>query len=151
MKIVILAFNSTPKGNLSMTMIKWRDTFDTGVEQFDIEHHKIVEFIDLMFFAIRDNSDKDATEKVCTDVFSYAKHHFANEENAMRAANYPDLEKHIDEHAWFVNEATKFHTILSNNFPEGRTEFYQFLRKWLVSHIQDCDKKYAPYIKGQVD
>ena len=131
-----------------MTMIKWRDAYNTGIEQFDMEHHKMVEFIDLMFFAIRDDCDKDATEKICKEVFTYAKYHFDNEEKAMKAVNYPDLQEHIDEHAWFVSEATKLHTILSDNFPEGRTEFYKFLRKWLVSHIQACDKKYVPYIAG---
>ena len=134
-----------------MTMIKWRDAYNTGVEQFDMEHHKLVELIDLMFFAIRDNSDKVATERVCQDLLSYTAYHFDNEEQAMKAVKYPDLENHIAEHTRLKNEATKFQTTISNNFPAGRNEFYRFLREWLVHHIQECDKKYGPFIKGAAE
>lgn len=29
-----------------MTLIKWRESYNTGVAQFDREHHKLVELID---------------------------------------------------------------------------------------------------------
>jgi hemerythrin len=130
-----------------MTVIKWRDSYNTGVEQCDREHHKLVELIDMMYTAIRDNSGKEVTQKACSDVLAYAQHHFANEEQAMREAKYPELEDHIAEHVRLKNEAMKFQTIIDNNFPEGANEFYRFLRKWLVDHIEGCDMKYGPYLK----
>ena len=45
-----------------MAVIKWRDGYNTGVAQFDMEHHKIVELIDSMYAAIRDKSGKEITE-----------------------------------------------------------------------------------------
>ena len=33
------------KVDVYMSVIKWRDTYNIGVEQFDIEHHKLVELI----------------------------------------------------------------------------------------------------------
>lgn len=129
-----------------MTVIKWRDAYNTGVEQFDQEHHKIVELIDIMFVAIRDKSEKEIILTACNDVLSYTDTHFANEEEAMRAIEYPELEEHIAEHARLKDEATKFYTILSNNFPEGRNQFYRFLRDWLIEHILECDKKYGSYL-----
>jgi hemerythrin len=131
-----------------MAIIKWRDSYDTGVDQFDREHHKIVELINTMFVAIRDKSDKDVTICACNDVLSYAQYHFANEEEAMQAVNYPGLEEHIAEHTRLKAEAVKFQTIISDNFPEGTTDFYRFLREWLVKHIEGCDMKYGPYLKS---
>ena len=129
-----------------MSVIKWRESYNTGIEQFDMEHHKIVELIDAMFAAIRDKSSKEVVETVCKDVLSYAAYHFANEEQAMKAVNYPELDEHTAEHARLKSEAEKFHNTITNNFPEGTVELYRFLREWLVGHIQDCDKKYTPYL-----
>ena len=131
-----------------MTVIKWRDGYNTGVEQFDMEHHKIVELIDFMYEAIRDKSGKDIIEKACGEVISYTGYHFANEEKAMQAVNYPELEDHLAEHNRLKTKALKFQEMISTNFPEGTNEFYKFLRDWLVDHIQECDKKYGTYLKS---
>lgn len=131
-----------------MTTIKWRDSYNTGVEQFDKEHHKIVELIDMMHVAIRDKVEKEVTEKACTDIVSYAGYHFANEEEAMQEANYPELLEHIAEHDRLRKEAERFQAIINDNFPEGVNEFYRFLRQWLVDHIQGWDMKYGPYINN---
>lgn len=130
-----------------MAVIKWREGYDTGVAQFDMEHHKIVELINSMFAAIRDKSGKEITEKACNDVVTYTGYHFANEEQAMQAVGYPDLASHIAEHNRLKDEALRFQAMINSNFPEGTSEFYRFLRDWLVTHIQDCDKKYGPYLQ----
>ena len=46
-----------------MSVIKWRESYNTGIEQFDMEHHKIVELIDAMFAAIRDKSSKEVVRR----------------------------------------------------------------------------------------
>jgi hemerythrin len=131
-----------------MAVIKWQEGFNTGVAQFDNEHHKIVELIDLMFTAIRDKSGKEVTEKACNDVLAYTGYHFDNEEQAMQAADYPELAEHVAEHGRLKAEALRFQAMINTNFPEGTSEFYRFLRDWLVKHIQDCDKKYGPYLQN---
>ena len=132
-----------------MTVIKWRDTYNTGVAQFDMEHQKIIELINTMYGAIRDKSGKEITEKACSEVLSYTGYHFDNEEQAMQTANYPDFQEHIAEHSRLKAEAVKLQGIIAANFPEGTAEFYRFLRDWLVEHIQECDKKYGEYLKDK--
>ncbi len=130
-----------------MTVIKWHESYNTGVAQFDTEHHKIVELIDSMFAAIRDKSGKEITEKACNDVVAYTGYHFDNEEKAMQAVEYPELAEHRAEHSRLKAEALRFQEMINTNFPEGTSEFYRFLRDWLVKHIQDCDKKYGPSLQ----
>ena len=134
-----------------MTVINWRDSYNTGVAQFDREHHKIVDLIDVMFAAIRDKSGKEVVEKACNEVLSYTGYHFENEEKAMQSVNYPGLKEHIDEHNRLKAEALQFQMKINADFPEGTTEFYRFLREWLVEHIQECDKKYGPYLNGAAE
>jgi hemerythrin len=40
-----------------MYIIQWRDSYNTGVDQFDREHHKIVELIDVLFTCVRDQRE----------------------------------------------------------------------------------------------
>ena len=129
-----------------MTVIKWRDAYNTGIVQFDQEHHKLVALIDRMFFAIRDGSSKEITEQICADILAYTNYHFTNEEQAMRSAEYPDIDHHIGEHERLKTEAIKHQTTINRKFPEGRAEFYRLLREWLIQHIQNSDKKYGPYL-----
>lgn len=129
-----------------MTIIKWRDAYNTGVEQFDREHHKIVELINTMFEVVRDTGSKEITEKACSDILEYTVYHFSNEEQAMKDAEFPGLEEHKAEHGRLKAEAERFTAIIHDTFPEGVADFYRFLREWLVDHIQDCDQKYSPYL-----
>jgi hemerythrin len=149
-EIVFLAADqyALQRGGTRMAVIKWHDGYNTGVAQFDNEHHKIVELIDIMFAAIRDKSGKEVTLKACNDVVAYTGYHFDNEEQAMQAAGYPELTEHVTEHGRLKAEALRFQETISNNFPEGTSEFYRFLRDWLVNHIQERDKKYGPYLEN---
>ncbi|EKD39538.1 MAG: hypothetical protein ACD_75C00374G0006 [uncultured bacterium] len=60
-----------------MGVIKWRESYNTGVPQFDQEHHKIIELIDCMYSAIRDKSGKEVAEKACTDLLAYTGYHLS--------------------------------------------------------------------------
>ena len=77
-KIELAILDQTKRG-VFMSVIKWRESYNTGVEQFDREHHKIIELIDIMYEAVRDKSGREVTEKACNDILAYTVYHFANE------------------------------------------------------------------------
>jgi hemerythrin-like metal-binding protein len=131
-----------------MSFIKWRDSYNTGVEQFDQEHRKLVELIDTMYHAVRDKSDAAVIVQVWRDLMAYTSSHFTNEEQAMAAASYPELEAHRREHARLKEQAEGFRARIEGNAPGAATELYHFLREWLIKHIQESDHKYGPYLKG---
>lgn len=131
-----------------MVTIQWRDAYNTGVELFDQEHHKIVELMNTMFAAILSKGEKKIFEKVCEDIIAYTEYHFAHEEKAMALVSYPGVEEHIADHKWLKQEAEKIQEVIKNNFPEGAKELYVFLRQWLVDHIQIVDKQYSSYLIG---
>jgi hemerythrin len=134
-----------------MTVIKWLEGYNTEVAQFDREHHKLVELIDVMYRAVRDKEGKETAQRACTELIAYTIYHFENEELAMLAANYPELEAHKEEHRRLKAEVQVLEQRLDTSFPEAASELYRFLRQWLVNHIQDCDKRYGPYLKESRD
>lgn len=132
-----------------MSLIKWRDSYNTGVQQFDDEHHKIVEFIGILYEALRNQSSKEDVVRVSNELLIYTENHFSNEEKAMRSAKYPHLEEHIVEHNRLKKEVQRYQEIIKNDFQKGTSELYRFLRDWLIEHIMKVDKKYVPYLLKQ--
>ncbi|MFH0785963.1 MAG: bacteriohemerythrin [Pseudomonadota bacterium] len=133
-----------------MSIIKWRDSYNTGVAHFDREHHKIIELIERMYVALRNELDKETVEEVCREAISYTEVHLANEERAMIAIHYPGLEEQKTEHLRMKKEVEKFQELIEANYKEGATGLYHFLRDWLINHILVCDKKYGPYFPDGV-
>lgn len=129
-----------------MSIIQWRDSYNTGVEQFDREHHKIVELIDVLYTCLREKREGSEVTEAIAELVQYTGYHFDNEEQAMKQADYPELEFHQEEHSRLKKQALEFQTLGLNIEREKVTEFYQFLRGWLVDHIVNCDKKYGEFI-----
>ena len=129
-----------------MSIIQWRDSYNTGVEQFDREHHKIVELIDVLFTCVRDKKESSEVTKAIAELVQYTTYHFDNEEQALEQAEYPELESHREEHRRLKEQALEFQAIGQTIEREKVREFYQFLRVWLIDHIIGCDKKYSDFL-----
>lgn len=134
-----------------MSIIKWRDSYNTGVARFDQEHHKIIELIDVLYVALRDNLDKEMIEKVCQEAITYTVVHCTNEEQALASINYLGLEEQKTAHLQMKEEVKKFQSLIATNYREGATGLYKFLRDWFINHILACDKKYGPYLHDVKD
>lgn len=132
-----------------MSVIKWRDSYNTGVARFDREHHKIVELIDRMYVALRDKEGRETIEKACGEAIAYTEGHFAGEEEAMAAIDYPGLAEQKEEHARMRVEVQKFQKMIEKDPGAGATGLYHFLRDWLINHIMVCDKKYGPFLQEE--
>jgi len=126
-----------------MTVIKWREGFETGVDQFDQEHKKLVELVNAMYIAMRDKANQGEIERIISELISYTGYHFDNEEKAMSAANFPGLEEHRAIHQKLKAEAIAFTERIEKDFTTGTRDLYHFLREWLKEHIMECDKQYS--------
>ncbi len=134
-------------GGLVMALIKWRDAFSVGVEKFDKEHLQLVEIVNEMFVIVRDKGDSAALNACLDKLVEYTVFHFDSEEAAMEEANYPGLDEHRKIHEDLKGKAVAFVERVKTEGEEVRTEFYHFVREWLLNHIMVEDKKYTEYLK----
>ncbi len=62
---------------------------------------------------------------------------------------YPETVKHTHEHNAFIAKVAGF----QNDLKAGRVmlsmEVLNFLKEWLIGHIQIVDKKYAPFLNAK--
>lgn len=126
-----------------MAFIEWSDQLSVNNIAIDSEHKKLVNITNKLHEAMSKGEGSKVMENILTELIIYTKTHFANEEKLMRANNYKDLDEHITQHKSFVNEVNKFYT----NFKSGSftisISVLNFLKNWLIDHIQGSDKKYG--------
>lgn len=127
-------------------IIKWDDKYSVGNVLLDSQHKKLVFLINELHAAMKDGKGKDALQKVLDDLVLYTIEHFSTEEQMLLKISYPDYADHKKKH----EELTKQAVNLQSSYKSGSTpltlDVLQFLRDWLIVHIEGTDKKYKDMI-----
>ncbi len=124
-------------------LIVWSKSYSVGVSQMDSEHQRLVDLINSLYAAMRAGRSKDAIGSILDELISYTATHFAHEEKLMREADYDGLDEQKQSHEALVAQALEIQKKFRNGTALGQ-EVMNFLKSWLVNHIQGSDKKYGP-------
>jgi hemerythrin-like metal-binding protein len=102
--------------------------------------------INLLHESMVSGKGKETMQKILDDLVSYTRDHFLTEEAMMKKANYPGYAGHKVEHDKLTEKAIA----LQKSYSEGKApltmDVMNFLKDWLVNHIEGTDKKY----KGKI-
>ena len=124
-------------------LITWNDKYSVGFEEIDKQHKKLVEMINELFESFTKGEVVKTADKIIGDMISYTDYHFKTEEKYFEKYDYSDKKEHILQHNDFVKQVSNFY----KEFQEGNVtvsyEIMNFLRKWLLEHIEGSDDKYA--------
>ncbi len=129
-----------------MPLIKWRDSYSVGVDQFDKEHAELVNIINELFVIVRDKQAVTALDSAMDRLIEYTRKHFMAEEEAMEKVDFPFLDEHKEIHIDLEQQVLDFRKQVKEK-QEIQADLYMFLRDWLINHIVEEDKKYSSYIK----
>ncbi|MDO9584026.1 MAG: bacteriohemerythrin [Desulfomicrobium sp.] len=122
--------------------IIWEKSFETGIDEVDAQHQRLVEIINSLAEGIGHASMKDL-QGILSKLKEYAQYHFQTEEGIMEASAYTELEDHKAEHSAFVDQILLFDldVILAS---EGLAwDMFHFLRGWLTNHILVVDRQFS--------
>ncbi|MDP3430667.1 MAG: bacteriohemerythrin, partial [Desulfomicrobium sp.] len=122
--------------------IIWDKSFETGIDEVDAQHQRLVEIINSLAEGIGHASMKDL-QGILSKLKEYAQYHFQTEEGIMEASAYTELEDHKAEHSAFVDQILLFDldVILAS---EGLAwDMFHFLRGWLTNHILVVDRQFS--------
>lgn len=132
-----------------MALIGWKDVYATGIVALDNEHRELVEQINRLGEAIRDRCGEDVLQDVLAVLDQYTGHHFSHEERLMQEYGFPGLEEHRQIHQQLRVRVAEIKQN-SETAPERvAQELYKLLRRWLLEHIVEVDKKYGPYLESR--
>ncbi len=129
-----------------MTVMNWREDFSVDIASVDKQHKKIIELINRLEDAASTHLEAKTVDAVLSELLTYTRNHFKDEETLMQKYLYPGLETHRAEHEALVNRVLEFR----RKFDAGKLtdvhDLANFLMGWLEGHILGTDKKYSPYL-----
>ncbi len=134
-----------------MAIIRWRDSYSVGIEQFDKDHQILVGLVNQVYEVIRDKESAEVLDDAVEKLVDYTCHHFQQEEEAMERAGFSGLEEHCREHQMLTDQVQGFQERVKRGDHDLKVEFYHFLREWLLDHIMGLDKQYADHLRRYQD
>ncbi|MDD3327406.1 MAG: ATP-binding protein [Zoogloea sp.] len=131
----------------------WAEYFETGFDDVDGQHHKLVDFINaLAGRAISGTPIRpDELAHSLDGLSRYAAHHFATEEALMERAGLDPrhIGPHRKAHADFVAQVEAMR--LTSDPTAVLPGLYNFVTSWLSFHILDTDQSMARQLRAVAD
>jgi len=129
-----------------MALIKWSPSLSVKIDEMDTQHQSLIEIMNRLHESISAGKGKEGPIVVIGELVDYARKHFSAEEQLMQKFRFPQLGDHKTEHAKFTEEVLAFRRRLQGGQTVSAYEVLQFLRQWLLTHIQESDAKYGKFI-----
>ncbi len=128
-------------------MVEWNDKFSVGISAIDEEHKKIIGILNKAIYEKEHNASSEELRGVLREMTNYALRHFKTEETYMKEFNYTEYEYHREKHREFYTETIADHDKVIEGDCQIANEIIEYLKWWLVNHIQVTDKKYVDCFK----
>jgi methyl-accepting chemotaxis protein len=129
--------------------VRWSPAIEVKVELFDQHHKNLLQMIDKLYQALKQDQTHDQLKVIFDDLLDYTGYHFNAEIQAMEFYGYPKCDDHKQMHANLVRNALALRKDLEDGKPMIALEVKEFLRDWIVNHIQKCDKLYSTFFQGK--
>ncbi len=133
-----------------MTYMEWSDKLSVGVASIDVQHKKLVAMVNELFDAMKAGHGKDLLGKTLDGLVSYTVTHFNYEEQLFAKTSYPAAAAHKQEHEDLKKQVLAIQEKMKQGVSFSQSmEVMEFLKGWLVNHIQGSDKKYGPHLAAK--
>ena len=132
-----------------MALINWNETYSVKVKEIDVQHKKLVDIINELHEKMKEGKGKEVVEKLLAELLDYTVFHFSFEEKLLNINNYPDHKTHAKLHADLMEQVQVFRNKVKSGNSLLSLELMNFLKKWLVEHILDSDKKYSAFLNAK--
>jgi methyl-accepting chemotaxis protein/hemerythrin len=126
-------------------LMTWDDSLSVNVAEIDGQHKELVSLINELNESMRSGRGKRALLDVFTRLKEYTVHHFATEEALFAKFNYPGRLAHEKEHERLVNSVLELEAKFQRGQVAVTNEVMDFLKKWLLNHINGTDKRYSSF------
>jgi len=133
-----------------MAIINWSDEYSVKVKVFDDHHKKLIGYINDLHAALAAGKGNDALGEILKKLINYTDKHFAAEEMVMQKFNYFDYPMHKKEHENLKKEVKDFYDKFQRKEISVSTNLFNFLKSWLINHIEKTDKKYTEFMNKHI-
>ncbi|THF66624.1 bacteriohemerythrin [Pseudothauera nasutitermitis] len=124
------------------SLVAWDESYSLGLEEIDDQHKVLFDIMNHLWSAIVRRTDSSEMLRILAELERYTVTHFSAEEAYMQSTGYAGLAAHRAQHEQFVARVNAARADIQQG-KQISLELLQFLRDWLVRHIQVEDRAYA--------
>lgn len=132
-----------------MPMLEWNDDLSVMVAEVDEQHKKCVDMVNELYDSMRSSSSDETLLKIVDDMRNYTEFHFTTEEKLMEQYGFNGLQEHKQEHEEFIAKVGQVEGDCQSGKGSLDMEVLNFLSNWLVTHINDTDKKMGEFLASK--
>lgn len=127
--------------------IVWNDRYCIGIPIIDEQHRCIVSIINSIHYFIEEHRELDVLHSIIDMMIQYTVIHFKTEEAMLKEAGYPHIEDHVQLHKHLIDQLKG---VVSHKAMQDRDvePLMKLLKAWWLSHINQEDRKYVPFMTG---
>ena len=130
---------------ISSELFTWSDDYSVNIQAIDEQHKVLIALINQLHVAIIEHHGKTTAREVLDRLAEYTHNHFALEERLMSRSHYPEIAAHRAQHQEMIDQVrTLQHRFYDENKPIA-FELLYVLKRWLVHHINESDKRFGLY------
>ncbi|MBF0564895.1 MAG: hemerythrin family protein [Nitrospirae bacterium] len=131
-----------------MIYVEWRDNMSVGNTEMDEHNKKFIGMINKIHDSLSRGNAPLVIPEILLELRNYAGYHFDFEETLMKSGNYPEYQRHNQEHITFISEVVdmyyKYYFCPCGD--DLGYEVLNFLNEWFTKHITGTDKKLAQFL-----
>jgi hemerythrin len=129
--------------------VQWRDEYSVGIASIDDDHKRLLNLINQLQTAVHYQTGSRFEQEALDALVDYTRGHFRREEELMELHDYPDLEAHRAEHQRMIHRVEDMLERYRANPQSGLEQAVQYLKHWLIHHINGTDQAYSAYLRDR--
>ena len=135
--------------NTQLQGIAWDDKLKLDNEQVDAQHKRLFELLSELVCQCIDGSSTERLKETLDFLADYTVKHFHDEESLQVQYIFPEYAKHKQLHEGFKKVVAGLVQRFTENgsSKELSDDVNKIVIRWLISHIQQEDKKVGEHIK----
>jgi hemerythrin len=134
-----------------MDSFQWDRSFETGIQEVDEQHLKLVALVNRFGeFATENSLSKAKARAALEELTEYTSYHFGQEERLMKRVgiDLEHFEQHHAQHQRFIRDLREFAVALESGSEGLSKQLLDFLVQWLVYHILGRDQNMARQLRS---
>ena len=117
-----------------MAFIEWTSALSVEIAEIDEQHQKLVALVNDLHAAMRQGRGADHLQKVFGELVDYT--------------GYPHEAEHKHAHEMLIKQVDELQKQFQNGELLVSVKVLNFLRDWVVNHIEGADKRYTEFFHG---
>jgi hemerythrin len=133
-------------GGGKMAGLQWRSEFSVGVHAMDEEHIALFALFNDVCASIEDGHGRAESEPLLRKMIDLTQQHFRSEETLLASKGFPGAARHGDHHKDLGTLMKEYLVRFDRGDLGSSTNLLNFLRQWIVHHVETEDKAYGVWL-----